>query len=160
MLAWGALHGLYLVFERVWGLIRPTPPLDERPRWRQRLGTLLTFVLAALAWLPFRMELPTAWAYFKGMFTWTMPDFAALAQTLSGAKLISDWSSFELPNPILLLVLAGAVAFDLLQNRAKSEEFVLRWRAWAQVLLVLVLLLVALLAFFSDTTAPFVYQAF
>ena len=86
MLAWGALHGFYLVFERVWGLILPEAPQDERPRWRQRLGTLLTFLLAALAWLPFRMPLPAAWAYFKGMFAWTMPDFAALAQTLSGAK--------------------------------------------------------------------------
>ena len=56
--------------------------------------------------------------------------------------------------------MASVVAFDLLQHRGKSEEFVLRWRAWAQVLFVLVLLLVALLAFFSDSTAPFVYQAF
>ena len=31
---------------------------------------------------------------------------------------------------------------------------------WFQVLLIMLLLLVALLAFFSDTTAPFVYQGF
>jgi D-alanyl-lipoteichoic acid acyltransferase DltB (MBOAT superfamily) len=160
MLVWGGLHGLYLIFERVWGLIFHAPPLDERPRWRQSLGTALTFVLAALAWLPFRMTLPAAWAYLTGLFHWSMPKFAALAQTLSGSKLISDWSGFQLPNPILLIVLAGAVVFDLLQNKGKDEEFVLRWSRLAQVLFVLVLLGVALLAFFSDTTAPFVYQAF
>ncbi len=160
MLAWGTLHGLYLVLERLPGLTRPQPPLDERPRWRQNTGRILTFLLAALAWLPFRLSLPVAWAYFKGLFQWTVPDWTGLVNTLSGARLLSGWSGFDLPNPLLLLVLAAAIGFDLLQNKAKSEEFLLSWpRVW-QVLLVVVLLLVALLAYFSDATAPFVYQAF
>lgn len=160
MLVWGGLHGLYLVLERLPSLFHPIPPLDERPRWRQNLGVAVTFVLAALAWVPFRMQLPVALAYWKGLLHWTMPDWQGLAQTLSGARLLSGWSGFDLPNPLLLLVLAAAIVFDLLQNKAKSEEFLLTWpRIW-QILFVVVLLGVALLAFFSDTTAPFVYQAF
>lgn len=160
MLVWGGLHGLYLVLERVPSLWGRVIPLDERPRWRQNLGTTLTFILAALAWVPFRMPLPAALAYWKGLLHWSMPDWQGLAQTLSGAKLLSGWSGFNLPNPLLLVLLAAAIAFDLLQSKAKSEEFLLSWpRVW-QVLLVMLLLGVALLAFFSDTTAPFVYQAF
>ena len=160
LLVWGGLHGLYLVLERVPSLWRPNVPLEERPRWRQNLGVGITFIFAALAWVPFRMELLTTLAYWKGLLRWTMPDFQSLSQTLSGERLLSGWSGFDIPNPILILVLAAAITFDLLQNRAKSEEFILRWpRIW-QVILVVVLLGVALLAFFSDTTAPFVYQAF
>jgi hypothetical protein len=73
---------------------------------------------------------------------------------------VSGWSQFDLPNPILLLVLAAALLFDQLQHRAGTEEFMLNQPRWLQVLLTALLLLVATLAFFSDTTAPFVYQGF
>jgi D-alanyl-lipoteichoic acid acyltransferase DltB (MBOAT superfamily) len=160
MLLWGGLHGLYLVLERLPSLKKPAPPMDERPRWRQRLGTALTFTLATLAWVPFRMELPVALDYWKGLLHWSMPDFLALARTVVGWSPLSGWSQFDLPSPLLILVLAAAIVLDALQHRAGREEFLLTWPRWAQVLLVLLLLLVAGLAFFSDTTAPFVYQGF
>lgn len=160
MLVWGGLHGLYLVFERIPSLWSPTVPLDEQPRWKQYAGRVTTFIFATLAWVPFRMELPAAAAYWKGMFSWKTPQLIALAQTITGSRLLSGWSDFNLPNPILLLVLAAAVCFDHFQHRAGKEEFLTTAPRWAQVLLVVILLGTALLAFYSDTTAAFVYQTF
>ena len=160
MLLWGGLHGVYLVLERLPALIKPSQPLNKRPLWRQRLGILVTFILAALAWVPFRMQLPVAFHYWQGLLRWTLPDFLGVARMLVGWSPLSGWSQFALPNPVLVLVLALAVALDALQHRAGSEEFLAAWPRWAQVLLVLALLTAALLAFFADTAAPFVYQGF
>ncbi len=160
LLLWGALHGLYLVLERLPTLKKPVLPMNKRPCWRQRLGILITFVLTVLAWVPFRMELPVAMQYWVGLFRWTMPDFLGLARTVVGWSPVSGWSQFDLPNPILILVLAAALLLDHLQHRAGSEEFLLQQPRWFQALLVMLLLLVALLAAFSDTIAPFVYQGF
>jgi len=160
LLVWGALHGLYLVLERLPSLGKAVVPVNKRPLWRQRLGTAVTFLFASLAWVPFRMPLPAALQYWQGLLRWSMPDFIGLARTLVGWSPVSGWSQFDLPNPILLLVLAAALLFDQLQHRAGTEEFMLNQPRWLQVLLTALLLLVATLAFFSDTTAPFVYQGF
>ncbi len=160
MLLWGGLHGLYLVLERLPTLIKPSAPLNKRPLWRQRLGVLVTFILAALAWVPFRMEFPVALQYWQGLLRWTPPDLLGVARMLVGWSPLSGWSQFSLPNPVLVLVLALAIALDALQHRAGSEEFLAGWPRWAHVLLVLTLLTASLLAFFADTAAPFVYQGF
>jgi hypothetical protein len=160
LLVWGTLHGLYLVLERLPSLGKAVVPVNKRPLWRQRLGTAVTFLFASLAWVPFRMPLPAALQYWQGLLRWSMPDFTGLARTLVGWSPVSGWSQFDLPNPILLLVLAAALLFDQLQHRAGTEEFMLNQPRWLQVLLTALLLLVATLAFFSDTTAPFVYQGF
>ncbi len=160
MLVWGGLHGLYLVLERVPSLWRPSIPLDELPHWKQITGRITTFIFAALAWVPFRMDLPAALTYWKSMFVWKSPQLIALAQTITGSRLLSDWTGFNLPNPLLLVMLAAAMIFDHFEHRAGKEDFLLGSPRWVQVLLVIVLLGASLLAFFSDTTAPFVYQAF
>ncbi len=160
LLVWGTLHGLYLVLERLPSLGKPVTPINKRPRWRQRLGVVVTFILAALAWVPFRMPLPIALQYWQGLLRWTIPDFLGLARTLVGWSPISGWSQFDLPSPILILVLAAAIFIDHLQQRTGNEEFLLMQPRWLQVILVMLLLFIALLAFFSDTTAPFVYQGF
>ena len=160
LLLWGGLHGLYLVLERLPSLVKPLPPMNKRPCWQQNTGRILTFLLAALAWLPFRASLPQAWEYFTGMFHWETPDLLSLARTLVGWLPLSGWTQFNLPNPILFLVLAAAIGFDALQHRAGKEEFLQSLPRWFQVLLVVLLLFVAVLAFFADATAPFVYQGF
>ena len=160
LLVWGALHGLFQVVERLPSLWKTVTPLNKRPLWRQRLGTGVTFLLAALAWVPFRMPLPVAVQYWQGLFHWTMPDFLEFARTLVGWSPIVGWSKFGLPNPLLLLVLVVAISFDSWQRRARSEEFLLTWSRWGQIVIIFVLLVAALLAFFSDTIVPFVYQGF
>jgi alginate O-acetyltransferase complex protein AlgI len=158
MLVWGGLHGLYLIVERVPGLWHPITPLDEQPRWRQNLGVAITFLFASLAWVPFRMEIPVALEYWKGLICWSLPNIEAIRSALAGQ--IYSWSVFNLPNPILILLLLGAASLDLIQNRQKSETPVLGWRRSWQIVFILILLTAALLALFADTIAPFVYQSF
>ena len=160
MLVWGGLHGLFLILERLPSLNKPAIPLNKRPLRQQRLGVFLTFTMATLAWVPFRMELPVALQYWYGLLKWTMPDFKALALGVIGWNPLYGWSQLGLPNPLLILVLVIAITLDAIQRRAGNEEWLLNWPRWAQVSVVLVLLMAASLAFFADTTAPFVYQGF
>ena len=160
LLLWGTIHGLYLVLERLPSLMRSVPPMNKRPLWRQRLGAIITFIFATLAWVPFRMQLPVALQYWQGLFKWSMPDFLGLARVLVGWSPISGWSQFDIPNPILIMVLALALFVDHLQHRAGDEEFLLNQPRWLQIGLVMILLLATLLAVFSDSVAPFVYQGF
>ena len=160
LLVWGGLHGVYQIIERIPGLLRPSLPLDQRPRWRNLLGIIVTFALTLLAWLPFRMDLSTAWNYLKGMFTWVRPDYFLFRHYITTDASWSSWSPLNLPNPILLSALAMALGFDLLlrSNTGEKELWVLP--RWMQVLLTLILLLASLASVFVDNTAPFVYQAF
>lgn len=160
MLVWGGLHGLYLLLERVPSLWRPSIPLDEQPRWKQYSGRIVTFAFTALAWVPFKTDIPSTLAYWKGLFSWTIPNKYTLVQAFTGSDVLSFWSNFNIPSPVLLVVLAAAMVFDHFQHHAGKEDFLLEAPRWVQVLLVIILLGVSLLAFFSDTTAPFVYQAF
>ncbi len=160
LLVWGGLHGLYQILERLPGLIRPQTPLDQRPRWRNGLGIAITFTLTLLAWLPFRMDLPTAWAYLQGMFAWQRPDFFLFKRYITGNADWLSWSPLNLPNPILMLLLALALGFDLLLRARSGEKELWDLPRWLQVLLEVVLLISVLSSLFVQNTAPFVYQAF
>lgn len=160
LLVWGGLHGIYQVLERLPGLIHSSIPLDERPRWRNALGIAVTFALTLLAWLPFRMNLPTAWAYLQGMFQWVRPDFFLFGRYLKAETPWLSWSPLNLPNPILLVLLALAVGFDLILRSRSGEKDLWALPRWLQVLLEVLLGLTLLASVFVDTSAPFVYQAF
>jgi alginate O-acetyltransferase complex protein AlgI len=160
LLAWGALHGLYQVIERLPSLKGPVKPLNERSKWRQALGTCTTFIFASLAWLPFHATVPQAWQFFEGLFLWKKPEFFLLRETLTGKLQFTTWNTYLLPNPILVIVIIVAILFDWLQLRGKREEFILDWSRLALILFVIILLMLALLATFSDQIAPFVYQSF
>lgn len=160
LLVWGGLHGIYQILERLPGLMYPAIPFDQRPRWRNTLGVGITFTLTALAWLPFRMNLPTAWAYLQGMFHWAHPDLFLFGRYLKAETPWLAWSPLNLPNPILLLLLALAVGFDLILRSKSGEKDLWALPRWLQVLLEVLLGLTLLASVFVDTTAPFVYQAF
>jgi D-alanyl-lipoteichoic acid acyltransferase DltB (MBOAT superfamily) len=160
MLLWGGLHGLYLVAERIPSLIKPQKPVNERPRWRQGLGIVTTFIFAMLAWVPFKTSIGNTLTYWASMLDWDKPDLFLLKRVIKGKTLLLSWTAFNIPNPILCLVLAGAIVFDLLQHRSGNELFVQRWPRWAQILLIVILLLVVVLAAFTHEAAPFVYQTF
>lgn len=160
MLLWGGLHGLYLVVERIPSLIKPQKTLNERPRWRQGLGTLITFVFAVLAWVPFKTSIGNSLVYWKSLLDWNRPDLSLLMQALKGSTKLVSWTALNLPNPILCLVITAAIVFDLLQDRGREETFIQKWPRWAQVLLIVILTLVAVLSVFTHQLAPFVYQNF
>lgn len=141
MLLWGALHGLYLVGERVLAVVHPTAPPDRQPLWRQIIGMGLVFGLVMLAWVPFRApDIPTALKYWAGML-----DLADLSQR---------------PSPRLLIILLPALALDWVQYRAHDELVMLRWPRWVQAALIAGMLLALFLLAQADTGVPFVYQGF
>jgi D-alanyl-lipoteichoic acid acyltransferase DltB (MBOAT superfamily) len=160
LLLWGGLHGVYQVIERLPSLWSKVTPLNERPKWRQHLGTGITFVFASLAWVPFHTNLASTLQYWQGLFLWKMPDLKSLVLTVAGKDLFSSWSKFLLPSPLLIGVILFAILFDWLQLRGKREEFILDWKRAALILFIVILLALCVLAGLSDQITPFVYQAF
>jgi D-alanyl-lipoteichoic acid acyltransferase DltB (MBOAT superfamily) len=162
-LVWGGLHGLYLFFERLTMLRGPRRLPDEWPKWRQVASALVVFGLVVLAWIPFRMDLATAWHYLSRMFTlsaWAKPNLWLLRMYLTGNEKVSNWADFKLPDVRVFLVLIPALLLDWNQHRRKSETFFLDWPAWARGLFLAIVILALLLLSFADTGAPFIYQGF
>ncbi len=106
------------------------------------------------------MDLPTAWAYLQGMFAWQRPDFFLFKRYITGNADWLSWSPLNLPNPILMLLLALALGFDLLLRARSGEKELWDLPRWLQVLLEVALLISVLSSLFVENTAPFVYQAF
>ena len=139
MVLWGALHGVYLVGERVWTLAWPSRPLPQRPWWRHALGMGRVFALVVLALIPFRMPLPIA------------AEFVAALGTARG------WGGLD---PRALACIVPAVWIDWVQARGRDETVFLRWSPMARAAALAVALLVLFLAAQRDVDAPFVYQGF
>ncbi len=163
MLVWGGLHGVYQVVERLLSMRRPNRPAGELPPWRQRLSTLLVFVLAVLAWLPFRMALPEALAYLGGMLNpanWADPALRRAASDLLHGKGFWGWPGYNLPDPRVFLVLLPGLWLDWRQEKYDEELFFLSWPVWAKALLLAAAILALLLVSGADQQVPFVYQGF
>ena len=162
-LLWGGLHGLYLLIERLSTLWSPRRLLDEYPKWRQVLSALGVFVLVVLAWIPFRMDLVTAWHYLSRMFTlsaWIKPDFWLLRMYLIGKVKVNSWTEFNFPDIRVFIMLIPALLLDWKQFRHKDETFFTRWPVWVKALFLAVLPIVLLLLSLAEAGAPFVYQGF
>ena len=162
-LVWGGLHGFYLLVERIGAMRSPRRLLDELPKWRQVLSALGIFALVVLTWIPFRMELTTAWQYLVRMLTptlWEKPDFWLLQRYIGGKAPINSWREFHFPDLRVLILLVPALLLDWKQFRHKDELFLMSWPAWAKGLFLAVLILVLILLSFAQSGAPFVYQGF
>ena len=163
MLVWGGLHGLYQVIERFISLRRPAIAADQKPKWRKAFSMGGVFVLVALAWLPFQMDLPTAWAYFKGMLSpsqWADPAFWKAGSDLIRGRGFLLWPSYGLPDPRVFLVILPSLWLDWRQEKKTDELFFLGWHPWAQAVLLALGVLLLLLVSGADGQAPFVYQGF
>jgi alginate O-acetyltransferase complex protein AlgI len=138
MLLWGALHGLYLIVERMWLFWRPAKPAQMQMRWRQILSIGIVVVLVVLAWVPFRTpDLDRTFAYWRGML---------------------DWSGPQRPSVRVLVVILPALWLDWIQR--KEELAVLRWPRLVQATLLALAILAIFLVTQAETSAPFVYQGF
>lgn len=160
MLVWGGLHALYMIAERLWGIIKHPVPISNQTRFQRGLGISITFLLSAIAWLPFHLTLPNAWEYFTGMFKWVMPDPNLILAYVKGTTSILAWSPLNLPNPMLSLTLVLAIGFDFLMRREKQERDLRSFSGKRLVILLAAMLILILASLFSDSVAPFVYQAF
>ena len=138
MLLWGALHGVYLVGERLLALWRPPRPPRLQPRWPQVTSGVVVLILVMLAWVPF-----------------ATPD---LALTIDYWRGLLDWSEWWRP-PLRLIVALGPVLWlDWVQ---RNDELVfLRWPRLVQAGLLAVACLLIFLASQADASVPFVYQGF
>ena len=162
MLVWGGLHGVYQVIERIISLRRPAVPPDQRPRWRRAVSIGIVFALAVAAWLPFRMDLPTAWDYLRGILTpaqWEAPAFWKARSDLLGGRGILSWPEYGLPDPRVFLVILPSLWLDWRQE-VKDELFFRNWRPWGQAALLALAILLLLLVSGADAQVPFVYQGF
>jgi alginate O-acetyltransferase complex protein AlgI len=144
LLLWGALYGIYLTAERLLSL-RKSAPASELPAWRQGLSILLTFLLVTLAWVPFRLELPYAFQYWRGLLQWgnLQMDHRDLRVLLVG-----------------LLYLIPAIGLDWLQWRYQDEAFILRWPRLAQAIVLAAVLFLIFIGFPFESGPPFVYLRF
>jgi len=162
-LFWGGLHGFYLIIERVSTLWSPRKLLDELPKWRQVLSALGVFVLVVLAWIPFRMALPTGWLYLVRIFTpsgWIKPDLWLFRMYIIGKVYVNSWTEFNLPDIRIFIVFIPALLLDWKQYRHKEETFMTKWPVWVKALCLAVLVLVIFLLACAETGTPFIYQGF
>lgn len=136
---WGAMHGSYLIGERLLSFSRPTTPPQQRPWWRQAIAMAIVFGLNALTLIPFRLSPPVAVEF---------------------TRLLASRRVWMVPHARLVAVLALAVAIDWVQVRHDDELAFLRWPRLVRAGLLAAALLVTWLATLSDTGAPFVYQEF
>jgi alginate O-acetyltransferase complex protein AlgI len=142
MILWGALHGMYLFIERLLLARKPIVPPDQQPRWRQMVSNGIVFSLVVLAWVPFRMEIPIAIQYWKGMLNLT---------------------DISLDSKILLIVLLYLGAWTILEwilYRQQERFFVYKLPQWAQAGIMAAAILLILVASASGTETPFIYQGF
>lgn len=142
MIFWGALHGAYQVVERFLISRKPLAPPDQQPLWRQLLSSLVVFFFVLIAWVPFRMELPIAIEYWKGMLNFgnISVDSGRLLLILPyiGFWLIVDWFLYK-----------------------KKDEFI--WLQFPQLVragLLAIALLLVVIAKATETNTPFIYQGF
>lgn len=140
---WGALHGAFLVVERVRGIDRGASREPTAWRWRTDLvPTLVTFHLVSLAWVFFRAaSFGEAFDVVRGIVTWR------------GGAVDSD--------AVVLLVLAAVavITIDLIQRNGRSEAAVLRWPSAARGL-AFGSMLVPILVFSGGTPVQFIYFQF
>ena len=141
--AWGLLHGSYLVVEHL--LHSKTSGLRESLRIpagvSRALGMVLTFHLVLLAWVFFRAP----------GFSAALDYLAGIAGGLGSLDALALLSAVAVP---WLLVLA----VDLPQRIAKSHTVFLDWPAWPRAAVASAMLFLVSLGF--GTRAPFIYFQF
>ena len=143
MLLWGGLYGIYLAVER-WIMVgRAASNPGNLPAWR-RLGSIAAiFVLVSLAWVPFRMDIPVALEYWRG--------------------LLLNWNFLDLRyNRSLLMIpfLLGLIGFDWIQFRRQGELTFLSWPRWLRAALIGGVFFAVFILTQRTQADVFIYQGF
>ncbi len=142
MLLWGGLHGIYQIGERLLALRGPVVPPHQQPWWRQGLAMAIVFVLVMLAWVPFRLEIPLALEFWRGLFSW------------------GNWGFIHRRIVLIVPLILVSVGLDWAQRRGHSETVFLRWPRPVQAALLAVAIFLLLIVKQGEGEAPFVYQGF
>jgi alginate O-acetyltransferase complex protein AlgI len=139
MLLWGALHGVFLIGERLLALGRPLATRRRDPAWRQVASACAVFGLGTWAFAAFRMETGVALAYWRDILRGT-----------AGA-----W-----PDPRLVPFLATSLWIDWIQYRHDDEAAFLRWPPLRRAALLAVAVVLWVVLSDRHATVPFIYQGF
>lgn len=165
MVVWGGLHGLFQVVERVPSLWRPPVPPDKRPKWRQWGGGLLTFGLTMLAWVPFRTDLPTTWAFWKRLSLLLQPirwekSLTPYSGVYLGSGQILKGKIWLVPDPRILVLIIPSLIIDIWQYRHPNMGDIQNWSGWAKAAALALALLAIFFISLAKPQAPFIYQGF
>ena len=154
MFVWGGMQGTYQVVERVWTQRRPRRAMDPNLHWTQMGSVAVVFVLAVLAWVPFRMSMPVALDYWQGL--------------LSPASWANTWATFNVNDKYTFvyvldvgLLISLSMFVDIIQRRF-GEFALIRTPAWVRALVVDIALIIIIAALIAQNQAstPFIYQGF
>ena len=152
-LAWGALHGFYVMFERATSEFRKKLAdklrLSKLPRLHAILQIIITFILADIAWIFFRAN--------------TISDaFYILTHLFSGLTLNLSSIDLGLDMPELAVAFAAIIFMEivhLIQERIGIMQFMSQRAAWLRwIIYALLLLGVLLFGVFKGLT--FIYFQF
>lgn len=134
--AWGALHGVVLVIERLWRAARPNA---SWPAW---VGLIVTFHVVLLGWILFRAE-----------------DFTAASTFL--VSLATHWTAPTLVTPMILTLVVVGLSLHALPPRAGEgvAQLLAKLPSPATALLFGVAVLV-IEAIRPEGVAPFIYFRF
>lgn len=142
MLLWGALHGLYLIGERILSLRQPSQQESRKIQWPGWASSLVVFLLVALAWVPFALRIPNALTFWQQL----------LVGPIFGLK------DYGLIFPMVVLVLA--LWLDWAQYNKPEEIYFLQQRQLVQATMVATVIVFVLVVTSSGASQPFVYQGF
>jgi alginate O-acetyltransferase complex protein AlgI len=142
MLLWGALHGLYLVGERLFALRQPKRLVDQKVHWGSWGSSLVIFPLVALAWVPFTMRIPDALALWQQL----------LVGNLFG--IVDHRLIFS------LVILIPAIWLDWAHYYKGEEMFFLHQKQVVQASMLATVIILILVVTSSGAGQPFVYQGF
>jgi alginate O-acetyltransferase complex protein AlgI len=139
--AWGAFHGLLLVYERWLGKRSLYATLPHG------LRVAITFVLVLFSWVLFRADsLADAVHYFAAMF--------GLARGSTASVLLAA----DLYTPFSLLVMGACALFTF--QRVQAHDWSFERQSWPRVAVLLPLFVVSVLVMFSQAFNPFLYFQF
>jgi D-alanyl-lipoteichoic acid acyltransferase DltB (MBOAT superfamily) len=137
---WGALHGAYLVGERLIMLFVRPKLSGKKMVWSQGLSRIIVITLVFLAWVPFRT--------------------GTLEQTLHYWQGLLRWNNVDLPPLYILIVIVPALWLDWIQYKTQDELVFLRWPQPVRAALLALALLLTFMVTQATTSPPFVYQGF
>jgi alginate O-acetyltransferase complex protein AlgI len=140
-LLWGALHGLYLVGERLVWMNRPVVPPKQWSQPAKLLGILVVFLLTTLAWVPFR-------------------EGSGVGQTLTYWQGLANWSAVLMPDWRILIFILPSLLLDWSQSQRQGEAVFLRWPLLARSALLALAVLAIVLIQAPSGGATFIYQGF
>jgi D-alanyl-lipoteichoic acid acyltransferase DltB (MBOAT superfamily) len=142
MLLWGALHGIYLVVERLLMLRKPAPAADRKEHWTGWISRVLTFLLVALAWVPFTMRIPNAFDFWQQLLVGNL-------YGMRDSRLIFP-----------LAVLIPALWLDWAKYDTEEQMFILHRNRTVQAAILAAVIGLILVVTSSGAGQPFVYQGF